>query len=195
MPMKIPKRIFLSGKMIYLRALETDDLTDRYLQWLNDEEVCSGNGHAIFPNSRARMRNYLDSVHHSTSAVVLAIVAHKGDRHIGNASLQDIDWVSRSAAFAILIGDTRYWGQGIGLEVGRLIVQFGFERLNLNRVHCATPENNRAMQKLAATLGMEREGLRRQAFYKAGRYLDVVEYGVLRKDFGMATALRSRARK
>jgi len=30
---------------------------------------------------------------------------------------------------------------------------------------------------------MQREGIRRQGMYKWGRYLDIVEYGILREEF------------
>jgi len=39
------------------------------------------------------------------------------------------------------------------------------------------------MKKLAIKLKMREEGLRREAIYKNGRYLDIVEYGVLRHEF------------
>jgi RimJ/RimL family protein N-acetyltransferase len=39
------------------------------------------------------------------------------------------------------------------------------------------------MRKLALRLGMQEEGVRRQAMFKDGRYHDVVEYGVLAEDW------------
>ena len=51
------------------------------------------------------------------------------------------------------------------------------------RIGCATFETNVGMRKLAGALGMIEEGVRRQAAYKDGRYLDVVEYGLLRAEF------------
>jgi RimJ/RimL family protein N-acetyltransferase len=44
-------------------------------------------------------------------------------------------------------------------------------------------ENNIAMQKLAKYFGMGRKGVRRKAVYKTGRYLDIIEYGVLRSEY------------
>ena len=48
--------IFLKGDRIHLRGLMEKDLTSSYLQWLNDEEVCRNNSHAVFPNSEQKMR-------------------------------------------------------------------------------------------------------------------------------------------
>ena len=39
------------------------------------------------------------------------------------------------------------------------------------------------MRKLVEYLGMVEEGKRRQAVYKLGRYVDVIEFGVLRDEY------------
>ena len=37
---------FLTGNRITLRGLELSDISENYLQWLNDGEVCKYNTHA-----------------------------------------------------------------------------------------------------------------------------------------------------
>jgi ribosomal-protein-alanine N-acetyltransferase len=174
---------FLPGQNIYLRPLGEQDLGPRYLGWLNDEEVCRYNSHAIFPNTESRMRDYLRWAQETREAVILAIIWRETQTHIGNISLLDIEWIGRSANFAILIGDTDYWQKGVGSDAGLILVRYAFERLNLHRVYCATSADNLGMQGLARRLGMRMEGTRRQAAYKMGRYLDIVEFGVLRPEF------------
>jgi ribosomal-protein-alanine N-acetyltransferase len=177
------RRPFLQGERVYLRALETSDLTERYLQWFNDAEVCAQNGHHRFPNSEARMEAYLREVVSGPTDLVLAIIDASTDEHIGNIALQGIDPVARSAEYAIIVGEQSRWGGGYAAEASRLLLRHGFEELNLHRVHLGTPEGNVAMQRLAAALGMREEGRRREAFYKGGAYHDVLEYGILRSEF------------
>lgn len=174
---------FLRADRIYLRPLEERDVSPRYINWLNDEEVCRFNSHAIFPNTEQQVRNYVRWSQETKEAVVLAIVWAENDMHIGNIALQDLDWVGRSANFAIILGERDYWSRGVGKIAGRTLVQYGFERLNLNRIYCGTTEDNVGMQRLALHLGMKPEGRRRQAAYKLGRYVDILEYGVLREEF------------
>jgi RimJ/RimL family protein N-acetyltransferase len=174
---------FLIGRRVYLRALEQEDLTRNYSQWLNDEDVCRYNSHAIFPNTAFKMQEYFDFAQTSTTTVVLAVVTRRGDVHIGNVSLQNIDWVVRSAEFAIIIGEKKYWNKGYASESAALIINYAFERLNLNRCHCGTSIKNIGMQRLAEKLGMQKEGVRRSAMYKMGGYVDVVEYGLLREEW------------
>lgn len=177
------QHIFLKGNTVYLRALEEADLSGNYFQWLNDEEVSKYNSHATFPNTEKKMRLYFDSLQQTTSQVVLAIVTIEGDKHIGNISLQSINWIDRTAEFAILLGDRDYWGKGVSTEAALLLCDYGFTRLNLNRIHCGTSAENTGMQKLAGKMKMKQEGVRRQAMFKFGKYHDVWEYGVLKEEF------------
>lgn len=175
--------VFLKGKRIHLRALMEQDLSDVYLQWLNDEEVCRNNSHAIFPNSQEKMKAYYTGLQNQQKNIVLAIVHTETSKHIGNVSLQNIDWVSGNAEFAILLGDSNFWKDGYGEEASKLIVEYGFNRLNLHRIYCGTLENNVGMKKLALKLNMKEEGLRREAIFKDGNYQHVIEYGVLKNEF------------
>src|SRR5436190_7136902 len=152
--------IFLKGPRVHLRPLTERDLTPGYLQWLNDEDVCRHNSHAIFPNTEQKMKNYFDRLD-SEREVVLAIIDTESNEHIGNISLQNINWISRNAEFAILLGNKKYWSRGYGEEASKLIVEYGFDRLNLHRIYCGMMEGNEGMKRLALKLNMQREGLRR----------------------------------
>ena len=172
----------LVGERLYLRGLVDSDAEGRYPAWLNDQETCAGNSHAVFPYGIYQAAAYIREVQTSRDALVLAIVASADDRHIGNIALQNIHPIHRSADLAILVGEREYWGQGYGLEAARLLCRHGFVALNLQRIQCGTYESNVAMQKLALALGMRQEGVRRRAAYKSGAYVNVVEYGLLREE-------------
>lgn len=175
--------IFLEGERIHLRALEEKDLNENYLQWLNDEEVCRYNSHAVLPNTESRMKSYFTSLQGQDRNIVLAIIHTDKKKHIGNVSLQNINWISRNAEFAILLGDKEFWRGGYGEEAAKLIVAYGFERLNLHRIYCGTLDGNKGMMKLAKKLKMTEEGRRREAIFKQGKYIDIIEYGVLKTAF------------
>src|SRR5690606_33880262 len=115
--------------------------------------------------------------------VVLAIIETESGIHIGNVALQSINWVSRNAEFAILLGNKKYWGGGYGEEAAKLIVEYGFNRLNLHRIYCGTFHDNNGMIRLAGKLKMKEEGRRREGFFKDGRFVDVIEYGVLKSEY------------
>ena len=174
---------FLQGEHVYLRALVPDDVHGPYLEWFNDPEVCAANGHHYFPFTEQEARDYVEQAARGHGELILAIAQVPDHRHVGNVALKRIDPISRSAEFTIVIGDKRAWGKGYGKEVGKLMLDHAFGELNLERVYCGTFETNTAMQKLAAYLGMKEEGRRRRAAFKDNRFLDVIEYGVLRGEY------------
>ena len=175
---------FLQGNNVYLRPLEKGDLTMEYVSWLNDNEVCEFNSHATFPYTKEKMEAYfLHLQQTSNNNIVLAIINNSDNKHIGNVSLQNLSWVNRSAEYAILLGDKSYWGKGVASEASILICEYGFSRLNLHRIYCGTSSKNVGMQKLASKIKMTQEGVRKEAMYKNGEYVDIIEYGVLKNDF------------
>lgn len=176
-------RVFLEGDRVTLRGLELEDLQGNYPHWFDDGQVCQGNTHHRFPYAYAELEAYIKGLSGNRDTLVLAIVDKESESHIGNISLQSIDWISRNAEFAILLGEKGFWNKGLSKEAGSLIVDHGFQSLNLERIYCGTFQNNTGMRKLALSLGFKEEGIRRKAVYKNGLFLDVVEYGLLREEW------------
>lgn len=183
--LKIIKMInpFLIGNKIYLSQLSQNDISDRYINWLNDEEVCRDNSHARFPNTRSKTLSYIEHLEKSKDETAFAIRWKKNDLHIGNAAIQKIDRINRSAELAILIGDKKYWGKGIASEVYELLIKYGFDTLNLNRISSGQTIANKGMIKVCERSGMKKEGILRQVLYKQGEYLDAAVYSILKREF------------
>jgi ribosomal-protein-alanine N-acetyltransferase len=174
---------FLIGERLCLRSLVEADAQGPYVTWLNDEEVCLGNSHHVFPYTAEEALRYIRHANQARDALILAIVIREDGRHIGNIALQNIHHIYRSAEIAFLIGDKAAWSKGYGKEAGRLLCDHGFGSLNLHRIACGTFDDNIGMKRLAVYLGMKEEGRRRQAAFKRGRYVDLIEYGVLKSEY------------
>ncbi len=178
---EIRKDIFLEGNSICLRPLMETDVLGNYSFWLNDAEIVQYNSHGRFPMTIPMLKAFVESSQQSRSAIILAIVDKESGMHIGNISLQAINWVDRNAEIAFLLGEKSFWGKGVMLEAGNLIIKHGFNTLNLHRIYCGTSSENLGMQKLAKKLGMNEEGIRKEAIYNNGVYHDIMEYGILKK--------------
>ena len=179
--MKLDKEVFLKTGTIYLRALNLKDIEGNYKYWLNDPEVVKFNSHGRFPMTVEKLKSYVQAVSQAPDALVLAVMDSGTDQHIGNISLQSINWIDRNAEIAFLLGEKAFWGKGVMAEAGQLIIQHGFNTLDLHRIYCGTSSENTGMQKLAEKLNMSREGVRKEAIYKDGSYLDIIEYGILNR--------------
>lgn len=183
-PHEAPVTAFLTAKGIYLRPLMPADANGPYPAWLNDAEVCSGNSHHRYPYSSTAAAKFIENTENARDRMILAIIESNSGLHIGNIALQNIDSVNRSAEIAILIGHKASWGKGYGTVACRLLIGHAFDTLNLRRIYCGTFRTNHGMQKVALSVGMQLEGTRREAVYKDGQYIDVLEYGILRHESG-----------
>jgi RimJ/RimL family protein N-acetyltransferase len=169
---------FLEGNTIYLRAIETTDATDRYLSWINDEEVTRGLASGVYPSTLEDLKKYIQSITSSKNAVMFAICDKTNDLHIGNIKVDNFDWVSRTCELGVLLGDRTYWGKGIGTEVMRLTLLYAFEQLNIRKVMLAVYANNPAAIKLYEKVGFVKEGCLRQQIHYKGEYIDKYYMGI-----------------
>lgn len=174
---------FLKSERIYLRQLQEEDLKGNYLNWLNDDEVCENNSHHVYPYNIESAKDYINYARNTRNDLILAICLNDNDKHIGNISIQSINYPYRNGEFAILLGEKDYWNKGYSKESSIMIVKHAFDNINLHRIYCGTTSNNIGMQKLADSLGMKKEGVRRDAFFKKGKFQDIIEYGILRDEF------------
>lgn len=174
---------FLETERLILRPLLEADAEGPYPGWFNDAETCAGNSHHVQPYTRAQALDYIKTVRLDKTCIVLAMERKTDNAHVGNVSLQHIHPVHRSAELAIVIGEKTARGQGLGVEACGALVAHGFQALNLNRIQCGTFATNAGMISTARKLGFEQEGVRRQAAFKDGSYVDVVEFGLLASTF------------
>ena len=172
---------FISDDFLMLRALIKSDIDGGYQDWFNNSEVVKHNSHGRFPMTIENLEKYVSSAETNPSLIVLAVVLLQQKNHVGNISLQNINWIDRSAEIAFILGEPNFQGKGIMFRAGSLLIQHAFNQLNLRRIYCGTLDTNVAMKKLALKLGMQKEGRRCEAVYKNGNYVDVVEYGMIKK--------------
>lgn len=168
----------------FVRPLTMEDLGGPYPSWFEDQVVCRYNSHGKFFKTRAYFERFIQSLDREDH--IVWAVCHVAEGHIGNISLQQIALINRTAEFAIILGDKRHRGRGVGLLAGRALLRHGFDKLNLERVYCGTAATNLGMQKLAVQMGMTLEGTRRKDLFLDGERVDVLEYGILRAEFGPA---------
>ena len=171
------------GDRVRLRASEREDLP-RFAAWLNDPEVRQGLS-LFLPLSLAEEEHWFENMLKNPPAEhPLVIEIHEEDRWtpVGNCAFHNIEWKNRSGELGIFIGEKRYWNQGYGTEVMRLLLRHGFSALNLNRIFLRVFETNVRAIRAYEKAGFVHEGRMRQAEFKDGKYFDVLLMSVLRSE-------------
>jgi len=60
---------------------------------------------------------------------------------IGRCLLFNIDQINRQATLGIFIGKQAYWGQGFGQDAIALLLDYGFNLLNLHNIMLGVFDN------------------------------------------------------
>ena len=176
---------FLENEKVGLRPLSEQDVNGNYSKWLNDKEVCNYNSHHRYPYSKDELRSYVEKTKGNSSMIVFAIEDKEEKKHIGNISLQGIDFINRQAEIAFLIGEKQYWNKGYAKASAILLINHAFEQLGLLRIYFGTSSENKGMQGLGERLGFQKEGQRRKALYKNNQFVDIFEYGLLKEEWNL----------
>ena len=172
------------GKRIRLRAVEQDDV-QKFHEWVNDPEVTRGLA-MYLPLSMQDEQGWFERIskvdpHEKPFAI--DIKKGKAWKLIGNCGTFSISTVNRSCELGIMIGDKSEWNKGYGAEAMTLLLQHGFETLNMNRVFLRVYEDNVRAVRSYEKSGFVLEGRQRQAVYKRGKYEDVLFMSVLRSEW------------
>jgi ribosomal-protein-alanine N-acetyltransferase len=112
--------------------------------------------------------------------VAFAIVLRENSVLLGGIGLRP-EKQHRHAELGYWLG-TPHWGNGYATEAARAVVRYGFEVLNLHRIHASHFSNNTASGNVLRKIGMKHEGHLRQHILKWGQYMDLELYAMLDTD-------------
>ena len=108
---------------------------------------------------------------------------YKGDDFIGICGLHNLRDIYHSAELRILIFDKDAVGKGIGTEACCLLVNYGFQKLNLHRIWLGCNAENVRAIKCYEKVGFKEEGRLREDIFCGGKYVDAVRMGILRHEW------------
>ena len=176
--MKYYKR--LTGERIYLSPIDPDDY-EIYTKWMNDPEVID------FLTFRTRMitafneRKILER--QAEGGYTFGIVNIENDELIGNVILAEVNNISRTASLGIFIGESKYRSNGYGAEAIWLVLDYGFNTLNLHNVELSLQSDNERGFACYKKVGFKECGRRRESTFKNGKYIDEISMDILEDEF------------
>lgn len=168
------------GEAIWLRPIE-----------LRDALVLSESTHDVDehwaptpnpPVSEIAFRNWVQSL--DDTELVWAVCRTDQQQAIGTASIRNIDLRHRIAETGMGLLDPEDRGQGLGLEIKELLLDFAFDVMGLHSVRCTIDSRNERSQR-----SVEKSGYTRVGHFTAdipvgmGQYADTVIYQLLASDW------------
>lgn len=183
----------LRTKRLILREVTLDD-ADWYFEHFSRTEIVHGQG---FPapksmrEAKEELRLYFIDLFGDRNGFRWGIQPKGGETLIGSCGYYK--WLKpegRQAEMGYDL-DPKYWGEGIMKEALTAIIDFGFRRMNLNRIEVLVMPRNKRSIGLLGTLGFEGEGvLREHGVDEHMKPTDDILFSMLRKDWTLSSRRR-----
>lgn len=173
----------LTGERVVLREFREQDVEDVFA-YASDPEVAQHMEwapHRDLSATEAYLQICLDAYPRRVW-YPLAVERRETGRVVGSIDLRIVSAGHR-------VGETGYvlarsqWGQGINLEMGRLVLAFGFDEVGLNRIQATCNVENRRSYRTLEKLGLSREGTLREYRIEKGVGRDKYMYAILASEW------------
>lgn len=115
--------------------------------------------------------------------LTLAIRLRESPEDLIGATSLSISATHRHGELGYWIGAT-FWGMGYATEAARVFIAYAFTELGLHRIQARHFQRNPASGRVMQKLGMQLEGVHRDAYLRWGRFEDTALYGVLAPEWG-----------
>ncbi len=172
----------LTGESCYLSPCAMPD-ANKWVQWDNNLEIAIPLGHEVHQCISYEKRSEMLRKSLETQRQTFSIVAIDNDKFIGHCGLFDIDSINRRARLYIVIGEQAYQNNGNGREAVALLVDYGFNLLNLNSIMIDVFAFNARAMKCYQKVGFRPIGVLRQSRIIGGEKLDVIMMDILAEEF------------
>ena len=180
---------FLIGKNIYLRAFEKKDMSKQYLSWVNDHDTVKFMDTCHYPKSMNDLINYYNYNKTSKTNILFSIILKKNNKHIGNSTISNINWVHRNCYYGRLISKDNKL-KNIGSEVLNLLQYYVFEKLNLNSMVTSVAEDNVASIKSNLKCGMKKVGKIQDSLFLNSKYCNEIIFQMTKSQYQKNNKLR-----
>ncbi len=108
---------------------------------------------------------------------IFGIYINQSNKFVGGIGLH-LDLPHSKAELGYWIAE-HFWNNGIATEAGKCLLDFGFNRLQLNKIYATCFVCNPASERVLKKLGMVHEANLKQHYYKQGSFLDAKQYAIL----------------
>lgn len=129
-------------------------------------------------------RNYFDfSKYDNLDFYRWSIVEKDTNKLLGCIYLNVHDEKARSYGIDYFIREDS-WNKGYATEASKCVLEFAFNKLNINRIESSGAKSNPGTLKVMEHIGLKYEGVRKDGiFYYYGGIQDLVLYGITKEEY------------
>lgn len=170
----------LVGEKCYLSPVDSQ-AAEKVAQWSNEMEVAVRTGDLSDMITCEVQKNYLENMNNGGYAFY--IVRREDDEAVGIARLMRVDLINKRAVLGMFIGEKNSREIGIGTEAARLILDFGFNVINLKNIMVEIFSFNERSMRMCKKCGFKEIGRRRKSIIYGQKEFDEVYMDILAEEF------------
>ena len=174
--------IQLNSKRLQLRELVPDDVTARYVDWLNDPAINRYLEVRHVPQTLMSTRAFVQSVKENGDDYLFGLFCDEAG-HIGNIRLGPVDRLYKRAVLGLMIGEPGSHGQGYGAEAIRTVCRWAFQDLRLHKLEAGCYAANMGSLRAFERVGFRVEGRLRHHWWLNGEPEDQMCLGLISTEF------------
>lgn len=161
--------MILQGEHIQLRTLLPRDVTQNYVDWMNDPDVTQYTESRFTRHTMMGIKQYVRDI--SGSSVDYFYGIYKDNDHIGNIKLH-VNEHHNLGDIGIVIGDKAQWGNGYAVESIKLLTEHGFDKIGLHKISAGIYANNTGSIKAFQHAGYKEDSRNELTYLSNGEYVD-----------------------
>ena len=172
--MKYFKKI--EGERLYLSPINPDDF-ELFTEWVNDPDVAKYVSQHRKVLSLNAEKDFLEVL--SKDGYNFSIVLKENNQLIGSIGFPKFNLIDGTAEIGLLIGPKDQKGKGYGPEAMELLINYGFNTLNLMNIELGVYAFNDRGIKAYKKIGFKEYGRRTKAKFSDGQYHDLIMMEIL----------------
>lgn len=177
--MKYFKKI--EGERVYLSPIHHED-AEIFCKWLNDRSVSDGINKTKDLVTIEDEKKWIENLD-GKNDYNFSIIEKENNIIIGNCTIRKIDHIGQHAELGILIGEEENRNKGYGKEVIELLLNYGFNELNLHSIELSALSFNERAINCYKKSGFKEVGRIRESLYNNGKRYDIVILDILKDEF------------
>lgn len=172
----------LESDRLVLRAIEISDAKDINEIRSNDEVMTfmDSSAHQSIGDSEKFIQQGIDT-YKKGQGFFWAIIDKSTGIMIGDFSFWKIDLKNHRAEIGYTL-KPKYWGIGVMSETMKMLLDFGFNQLNLHSFEANINPKNNGSRQLLLKSGFVKEAYFKENYYFNGQYLDSEIYSLIKSE-------------